>query len=479
MAKKASYNARDIISLLGEPRAVMLVGLPASGKSTLALDIEALGYERFSADAIRGELLGDEGLQADHEKVFGVLHSRLDEALARGARVVIDNMNLTRRSRRPLRKILSKYGISPKLVLLDVTLGGCKKRNKERKRQVGEDILESRARAIRAHGSPDRDEEPFLILQPGKIGRYFVEPKSAVMKDASPAFNTNFPLSPSGCFDAIGDVHGCYDELLELIAALGYKLEFEESTSGSVAAAAGSHAVTVDWDPPSYGLPVVRSFTAPTPGRKLAFVGDLIDRGPASELVLNLVRQLVERGDAIAVRGNHDDKLKRYLEGRVTKLGNELSVTLEKLERHGESFLADIFEFLESLPFVYETPEFVFVHAAFREDVSSNRGVALALYGETDGTLDATGHPVRLDKWESEYEGSKTIVHGHVPVPEVTVRELAATRPGQLPRRIVNVDTGCCFGGSLTAVRLPEREFVSVPSRAVYVASWTVSDDDD
>lgn len=459
MAKKASYNARDIISLLGEPRGVMLVGLPASGKTHLARDIEALGYERFSADAIRGELFGDEGAQLEPERVFGMLYSRIDEALARGARVVVDNMNLTRRSRRRLHRIFAKHGVKAKLVLLDVTLGGCKKRNAARERQIEKETLEQRARAIRAYGSPDRDEEPFLVLQPGKVGRYFVEPKSAVMKDASPAFNIMFPLSVAGEFDAIGDVHGCYDELLLLIAALGYTLEFVGSDGRASARAAGD-----------YTLPVVKSFTAPKPGRKLAFVGDLIDRGLAPDMVLNLVRQLVARGDAIAVRGNHDDKLRRYLDGRVTQLGNELPLTLEKLRRHGDAFIEQMRVFLEALPYVYETPDHIFVHAAYREDVSANLGIALALYGETDGTLDAAGHPLRLDVWETEYEGGKTIVHGHVPIPEETVRELARGS-------VINIDTGCCFGGSLTAVRLPELEFISVPALATYVVGWTVSDD--
>lgn len=465
MAKKASYNARDIISLLGEPRGVMLVGLPASGKTHLARDIEALGYERFSADAIRGELFGDEGAQLEPERVFGILYARIDAALAQGARVVVDNLNHTRRSRRRLHQIFARHGVKAKLVLLDVTLGACKKRNAARERQVDKETLEARARAIRAYGSPDRDEEPFLVLQPGKVGRYFVEEKSAVMKDASPAFNIMFPLSEAGEFDAIGDVHGCYDELLLLVAALGYRLEF--ACDLQVVGSDGRASARAAGD---YTLPVVKSFTAPKPGRKLAFVGDLIDRGPAPDMVLNLVRQLVTRGDAIAVRGNHDDKLRRYLEGRVTQLGNELPLTLEKLSRHGDAFIDQMLVFLQALPYVYETPDTIFVHAAYREDVSANLGIALALYGETDGTLDATGHPLRLDVWETEYTGGKTIVHGHVPVPEETVR-------GLLRQEIINIDTGCCFGGKLTAVRLPELEFFSVPALATYVVGWTVSDD--
>ena len=62
--------------------------------------------------------------------------------------------------------------------------------------------------------------------------------------------------------------------------------------------------------------------------------------------------------------------------------------------------------------------------------------------------------PVR-DNWAAEYRGRAMVVYGHTPVPE----------PEWL-NRTINIDTGCVFGGKLTALRYPEKELVSVPARA-------------
>ena len=79
-----------------------------------------------------------------------------------------------------------------------------------------------------------------------------------------------------------------------------------------------------------------------------------------------------------------------------------------------------------------------------------------ALYGETTGETDEFGLPVRYN-WAAEYRGAAMVVYGHTPVPE----------PEWL-NRTVNIDTGCVFGGKLTALRYPEKEFVSVPAARTY-----------
>jgi polynucleotide kinase-phosphatase len=82
-----------------------------------------------------------------------------------------------------------------------------------------------------------------------------------------------------------------------------------------------------------------------------------------------------------------------------------------------------------------------------------------ALYGETTGETDEFGLPVRMN-WAAEYRGSAMVVYGHTPVP----------RPEWL-NNTVNIDTGCVFGGKLTALRYPEKQFVSVPARRTYCES--------
>src|SRR5690606_10286319 len=82
-----------------------------------------------------------------------------------------------------------------------------------------------------------------------------------------------------------------------------------------------------------------------------------------------------------------------------------------------------------------------------------------ALYGETTGETDEFGLPVRYN-WAAEYRGRAMVVYGHTPVPE----------PEWL-NRTINIDTGCVFGGRLTALRYPERELVSAPAKRVYAES--------
>ena len=79
-----------------------------------------------------------------------------------------------------------------------------------------------------------------------------------------------------------------------------------------------------------------------------------------------------------------------------------------------------------------------------------------ALFGETTGETDEFGLPVRYN-WAAEYRGRASVVYGHTPVPE----------PEWL-NRTINIDTGCVFGGRLTALRWPEKELVSVPARQTY-----------
>ena len=85
---------------------------------------------------------------------------------------------------------------------------------------------------------------------------------------------------------------------------------------------------------------------------------------------------------------------------------------------------------------------------------ASGRVRAFALYGETTGETDEFGLPVRLN-WASEYRGKAVVVYGPVPQAEWL-------------NNTIDIDTGCVFGGHLTALRYPERELVSVPAHEVY-----------
>jgi protein phosphatase len=235
-----------------------------------------------------------------------------------------------------------------------------------------------------------------------------------------------------GPFDIVGDVHGCADELEALLATLGY------------APAAGGA-----WRHPG--------------GRRAVFLGDLADRGPRVRDALRIVMAMVASGTALAVPGNHDVKLAKALRGRAVRVAGGLEQSLADLDAAPPAERTAIAEFVGSLPshLVLDHGRLVVAHAGMRADLQgrdSKRVTSFALYGETTGEVDTLGLPVRLD-WARSYRGRAMVVYGHTPVVAPEWRN-----------RTINVDTGCVFGGRLTALRYPELELVQVPARQRYAA---------
>jgi protein phosphatase len=234
-----------------------------------------------------------------------------------------------------------------------------------------------------------------------------------------------------GPFDVIGDVHGCHAELVELLEKLGYRVAAD-------------------------GLTVT-----PPPGRRAIFLGDYCDRGPDTPAVLRLAMAMAAAGTAICLPGNHDVKLARKLRGRNVKIAHGLAQSLAQLEGETEEFRLQVAEFIEGLVghLVLDERRLVVAHAGMREDYQGRPSVAaraFAIYGESTDETDEFGMPVRGD-WAADYGGSAAVVYGHTPVEQ--------------PRWVngtIDIDTGCVFGGRLTALRWPERELVSVPAHRVH-----------
>ena len=244
----------------------------------------------------------------------------------------------------------------------------------------------------------------------------------------------------TGPFDLIGDVHGCFDELVSLLERLGYGIEGD----------------------PSAGF----SAKAP-PGRRVLFLGDLVDRGPGVVGALRLALDMFEAGRALIVPGNHEEKLVRALGGADVRIAHGLDRSLKQLEAHPQlaARLVDLHPRLAD-HLLLDGGQLVAAHAGLEESLhgrESRRVRGLALFGPTTGETDEQGFPVRLD-WGKSYRGAAHVVYGHTPVTEA-----------RWVNRTLNIDTGCVFGGSLTALRWPERELVSVPARRVY---WPPDVDD-
>src|SRR4029077_12402391 len=232
-----------------------------------------------------------------------------------------------------------------------------------------------------------------------------------------------------GPFDLIGDVHGCHDELIALMDRLGY-----EERDG------------VHRHPE---------------GRRVIFLGDLVDRGPTTPAVLHTVMAMVEAGSALCVPGNHDIKLMRALQGRPVKVSHGLAESLEQLQAEPSEFRAKVIAFIDGLVshLVLDDGGLVVAHAGMaerRQGRASRRVRDFALYGETTGETDDFGLPVRYN-WAGDYRGRAMVVYGHTPVAEP-----------EFLNRTINIDTGLFFGGKLTALRYPEKELASVPALQTY-----------
>ena len=162
---------------------------------------------------------------------------------------------------------------------------------------------------------------------------------------------------------------------------------------------------------------------------------------------------MVAAGTAYCVPGNHDMKLMRKLRGRDVHITHGLAESLAQLEREPPAFAPRAADFIDSLisHYVLDDGKLVVAHAGLPQNMQgrgSGKVRDFALYGDTTGETDEYGLPVRYP-WAQEYRGRAMVVYGHTPVPE----------PEWLNRTIC-IDTGCVFGGSLTALRYPERELV-------------------
>ena len=238
-----------------------------------------------------------------------------------------------------------------------------------------------------------------------------------------------------GPFDIIGDIHGCYDELVQLLE----KLAYAKNANGI------------------YHHPE---------GRRAIFVGDLVDRGPKIPQVVRLVKEMVEAGNAFCVPGNHDVKFMRAISGKKVQITHGLEDSLRQFQSYDESyhgFSRIAAEFIDKLVshYVLDDSNLVVAHAGMKEEMQgrgSGKVREFALYGETTGETDDFGLPVRYN-WAADYRGRAMVVYGHTPVAE----------PEWL-NRTINIDTGCVFGGKLTALRYPEKELVSVPSLQTFTS---------
>lgn len=205
----------------------------------------------------------------------------------------------------------------------------------------------------------------------------------------------------------VGDIHGCYDELLDLLA----EVQFAD-------------------------------------GDRLVSVGDLVTKGPKSREVLD---RFMSDSQFSAVIGNHDLALRRRWNGEKFKLKDSQKPTHKELKKDKEHYVS----YLNSLPFLIDLGTHLVVHAGLRP------GVALHSQTTEDLTELRCLGPDRTARdgtpWYDIYDGEKVVVFGHWP----------ASKPRR-GKKAIGLDTGCVYGNNLTAFIIETGEFKSVPARRRY-----------
>jgi predicted kinase/diadenosine tetraphosphatase ApaH/serine/threonine PP2A family protein phosphatase len=415
------------------PSLVLMVGPAGSGKTTFCQrNFPASAV--VSSDECRAAVAGDPADQSATPAAFALAHERVEERLRRRRLAVLDATSLTPRARAAAVDLAARHHLPAVAIVLDVPAEVCVRQDAARadRRRVGRRVIGTHATALRA-ALDSLPREGFRAVHHLRGAR---QPGSRrVTLEPLPCDRSDDP----GPFDIVGDVHGCLDELCRLLERLGYR---RRSARGP------------------YAHPR---------GRRAVFLGDLVDRGPGVIETARLAMAMAEAGTALCVPGNHDADLAAILSGGrpVGPPGPGTTCSLDQIAaaaRAGRSFRGGFTEFVAALPshLLLDGGRLAVAHAGLRAEYigrDSEHVRRFALFGEQSGDLDRYGLPVRVN-WARGYAGRTFVVYGHTPV----------RRPEAIGNTL-NIDTGCVYGGGLTALRWPERTTVTVRAARVYYRS--------
>lgn len=401
---------------------VAMIGGTSSGKTSFALR-HFKPTEVLSSDFFRGMVCDDENSQSVSGDAFDLLYYAANKRLNNGKLTVIDATNIQQNARKQVIDLAREQNVHAAAIVLNLPEEILQERNKARpERNFPERVIRQHCRDVK-RSIKGLKREGFRFV-------YVIN--SLDQLENAEVVRTklwNDKRDEHGPFDVIGDIHGCCDELELLLHKLGYV-----KTDGV------------------YAHP---------DGRKAAFLGDFCDRGNRNADVLRLVMDMVRSGNAIAVPGNHDVKLLKHLRGKSIAMTHGIDKTIAELDALGDAFKTEAAEFIDSLVshYVLDDGKLVIAHAGLKQEYigrGSARVREFCLYGETTGETDSYGLPVRLD-WAADYRGRGTVVYGHI-----------AGREVKSQNNTFCIDTGCVFGGKLTAFRYPEREIVDIDALQQY-----------
>ncbi|MBF0099415.1 MAG: AAA family ATPase [Desulfobacterales bacterium] len=416
---------------------VILIGPSGSGKTSFAKK-HFQSTSILSSDFFRGMISDDENDQTVTGEAFEILDFIAQNRLKKGKLTIIDSTNVLKAARQPLLKFAKSYHILPIAIVFNFSEKTCQDRNQLRF---------------------DRQVDPFIIhRQHYQLQNSLIEivnegfHKIYYINDDTSVDEIHVELEPLACdrhliegpFDIIGDIHGCYDELIVLLEKLGYQQHLIASPIFQ-----------------EYNL----FYKHPT-NRKVIFIGDVVNYGPKILETISLISNMVHEGNAYCILGDHERFLLNWFKSCGKNCHSSLKKTLQAFESIPIGihylYMQYIQQFLEQLSYHYlfDHGNLIVSHAGMLQNMQGRISKAVnhfCLYGENISEPQLGIVPSYQPEWPAKHSGDARIVYGHIPV----------EKP-QWFNRTVNIDTGCVFGGALTALQYPEKKFISIKANKPY-----------
>ncbi|KZR60117.1 polynucleotide kinase-phosphatase [Pseudobacillus badius] len=432
---------------------VLLVGPSNSGKSTLLKSMiekkQILPSEVVSSDEFRvlvsdrefidwrerpkdeADCLLDE-YQTISKEAFSMMDSVIDARCRLNKLTFVDATHLHPDDRKRYIALARKNHVPIIAIVLDIPLDTLIERDGQRDHPRGKRRLKQQYQTFK--------REKRFIKKEGYTSTYLLDETKHIefIRRTNP-----IEIDVKQGIDIIGDIHGCYDEMILILEKLGYEKNDE-------------------------GL-----YIHPN-GRKFISVGDVMSRGPQSLNTMLFFLRHVQKGLAYMIDSNHGWKIARWLEGRKVTLSHGDEKVAEDFQQYEEAFGSKRTEEIKHAlkEFLLQAPShYVFTKNGVRALVCAHAGIKdefigkqsrdisdFCRYGDTDG-FDQQGKPIRKD-WFIHHQTTTLIVWGHDPKPQPL-----------LINNTINIDQGVVFGGKLTAFRFPEKEFVSVKALKDYAES--------
>lgn len=429
---------------------VLLIGPSNSGKSTLLKNMiethQILPSEVVSSDEFRVRVSDIEfmewrnrpqdetqGLMDEYQALSKEAFTMMDAVIESRCRLnkltFVDATHLYSEDRKRYISLARKHHVPIAAVVMDVSEADLLARDEQRENPRGRKRIKQQFQTFK--------REKRFINKEGFASVYAIKENDKVelVRRTNP-----IEQDIGNGIDIIGDVHGCYIELIGVLEKLGYQRNEQDL----------------------YCHPE---------GRKFVSVGDVMSRGPESLKTMLFFHRHVSQGTAYMIDSNHGWKIGRWLDGRDVTLSHGDEKVEQEFEEYGaeadseaaEQVKNKLRDFLLQAPSHYVftkngVPVLVCTHAGIKDEFIGKQSEAISdfcRFGDTDGFAE-TGKPVRKD-WTISHTASSLIVWGHDPKP----------RP-LMVNNTLNVDQGVVFGGMLSAFRFPEREFVSVKAQQDY-----------